>query len=230
MSEAVPAWAYEVADVKPYDPVWAVRGEREVASVAELLAERLVDGVEHIGSTSVPGLAAKPIVDVMASVTDPDAVVAAYAARLAELGWCFVPPELDQRSWRRFFVKPDASGRHREAHLHVIAAGDPRWRDQLDFRDALRGDGALVAEYAALKRGLAARHGHDRESYTEGKSAFVASVLKGQRMSLTSSVGRASRVPLSVTTNGRSITAGLSAMMPMTSSSDSSGLSRPSSL
>ena len=58
--------------------------------------------------------------------------------RLAADGWCYVPPELDGKPWRRFFVKPDASGQRRMAHLHVIQAGHPRWAEQIVFRDALR--------------------------------------------------------------------------------------------
>jgi GrpB-like predicted nucleotidyltransferase (UPF0157 family) len=88
-----------------------------------------------------------------------------------------VPPELDQRPWRRFFVKPDESGQHRVAHLHLIQAGHPRWAEQLAFRDALRRDGRLARQYEDLKRQLAARHAGDREAYTAAKAAFVANAL-----------------------------------------------------
>jgi GrpB-like predicted nucleotidyltransferase (UPF0157 family) len=90
-----------------------------------------------------------------------------------------VPPELDRRPWRRFFVKPDESGQHRVAHLHLIQAGHPRWAEQLAFRDALRRDGRLARQYEDLKRLLAARHGGDREAYTAAKAAFVANALAG---------------------------------------------------
>ncbi|ANZ42176.1 hypothetical protein BBK82_45845 [Lentzea guizhouensis] len=175
MTPDIPAWARERAEVRPHDPQWSVRARAERTHLADLLAPWLVDGVEHVGSTAVPGLAAKPVVDLMASVTDPDAVVT--GAALAEAGWSYVPPELDGRPWRRFFVKPDASGQRRAAHLHVIQAGHPRWTDQLRFRDALRGDARLAREYEDLKRRLSANSGHDREAYTEGKTAFVARVL-----------------------------------------------------
>ncbi len=169
----VPAWAHERASVCPYDPRWAVRASAECLRLQELLAPWLVDGVEHIGSTAVPGLAAKPIVDVMASVAD----LGLDHGPLVADGWCSVPPELDGRPWRRFFVKPDASGERREAHLHLIQAGHPRWAAQIGFRDALRRDGELARRYAELKLRLAEAHGHDREAYTEGKAEFVASTL-----------------------------------------------------
>jgi GrpB-like predicted nucleotidyltransferase (UPF0157 family) len=177
MSEGAPQWAYERAEVHPPDPRWTVRAATECARLTDLLARWLVDGIEHVGSTAVPGLAAKPIVDLMASVADLDTVVAEASERLAADGWAYVPAALDRRPWRRFFVKPDPSGRRREAHLHVIQAGHPRWTDQIRFRDALRDDPGLAQAYEDLKRRLAAESGHDREAYTEGKAAFVASVL-----------------------------------------------------
>jgi GrpB-like predicted nucleotidyltransferase (UPF0157 family) len=179
MSEAVPAWAYERAEILPHDPRLAERARTERARLARFLGPWLVDGVEHVGSTAVPGLAAKPVIDLMASVTDLDAVVAQAGQRLAVGGWCYVPPELDSGGqWRRFFVQPDASGQRRVAHLHVIQAGHPRWADQIAFRDALRRDDRLARSYEDLKRRLAAAHPGDREAYTGAKSEFVAGVLR----------------------------------------------------
>jgi GrpB-like predicted nucleotidyltransferase (UPF0157 family) len=178
MSDADPPWAHEQAAVRPPDPRWPARAAAERDRLAGLLAPWLADGVEHVGSTAVPGLAAKPVLDLMASVRDPDELIAGALALLTADGWCYVPPELDSGSaWRRFFVKPDASGRHRMAHLHVIRAGHPRWAAQLAFRDALRADDGLARRYEALKWQLAREHGHDREAYTRGKGAFVAAVL-----------------------------------------------------
>jgi GrpB-like predicted nucleotidyltransferase (UPF0157 family) len=173
-----PAWAYERAEVRPHDPRWTARARAESEQLTDLLAPWLVDGIEHVGSTAVPGLAAKPIIDLMASVTDLDTVVEQAGERLAAQGWAHVPPQLDQRPWRRFFVKPDPAQQRREAHLHLIQAGHPRWTDQIRFRDALRQDDNLARQYEDLKRQLAQASGHDREAYTEGKAAFVASVLK----------------------------------------------------
>jgi GrpB-like predicted nucleotidyltransferase (UPF0157 family) len=178
VSDAVPPWAYAKPAVRPHDPRLTELAATEKARLVVVLTPWLVDGVEHVGSTAVPGLAAKPIIDLMASVRDPDAVVDRAGDRLAADGWCFVPPELDSGGpWRRFFVKPDQSGQHRYAHLHVIAAGHPRWAEQLAFRDALRRDDELARRYADLKRRLAAEHAEDREAYTEGKGEFVRDAL-----------------------------------------------------
>ncbi|HUB42666.1 MAG TPA: GrpB family protein [Streptosporangiaceae bacterium] len=177
MRDATPQWAYEKAEVRPHDPSLIARAARERAGLAGLLEPWLVDGVEHVGSTAVPGLAAKPIIDLMASVDDPDNVVADAGEKLAADGWCYVPPELDHRPWRRFFVEPDATGQRRIAHLHVIQAGHPRWSEQITFRDALRHDDQLASRYGDLKRMLAAQHADDREAYTDAKTKFIADTL-----------------------------------------------------
>jgi GrpB-like predicted nucleotidyltransferase (UPF0157 family) len=178
VTDTFPPWAYAKPEVRPHDPRLIELGSTEKARLAVVLTPWLVDGVEHVGSTAVPGLAAKPIIDLMASVRDLDEVVDQAGERLTADGWCFVPPELDSGgSWRRFFVKPDQSGQHRYAHLHVIAAGHPRWAEQLAFRDALRRDDELAGRYADLKRRLAAEHAEDREAYTDAKGEFVRDAL-----------------------------------------------------
>jgi GrpB-like predicted nucleotidyltransferase (UPF0157 family) len=179
VSDAVPAWAYEKTEILPHDPRLARRARAERDRLAGLLAPWLVDGVEHVGSTAVPGLAAKPVIDLMASVTDPDLVVVRARERLAADGWCYVPPDVDRGGlWRRFFVKPDASGQRRVAHLHVIRTGHPRWAEQIAFRDALRSDDRMARSYEGLKQRLAAQHAGDREAYTDAKTEFIATALR----------------------------------------------------
>jgi len=177
MSDDNPPWAYEQAHVQPHDARLIAQAEIERERLTGLLAPWLADGVEHVGSTSVPGLAAKPIIDLMASVGDLDAVVSEAGRALKADGWHYVPPGLDRRSWRRFFVKPNSTGQHRYAHLHLITVGHPRWQQQIAFRDALRRDQGLADRYADLKRSLAAGHPDDREAYTEAKAQFVADAL-----------------------------------------------------
>jgi GrpB-like predicted nucleotidyltransferase (UPF0157 family) len=161
------------------DKGWARLGEIEREQLLVVLAPWLVNGIEHIGSTAVPGLAAKPIIDLMASVTDPDLVVVEAAKGLEGGGRHYVPSELDGRTWRRFFVKPDPSGRKRVAHLHVIASRHPRWEEQLAFRDALRRDNALARRYEELKQILTHRRGGDREAYAKSKVDFIAMCCGG---------------------------------------------------
>jgi GrpB-like predicted nucleotidyltransferase (UPF0157 family) len=132
--------------------------------------------VEHIGSTSVPGLPAKPVVDIMAPVGSLSSSHEADPV-LAEAGWQLVPPSLDRRPWRRFYVLPE--GGRRLAHLHLVERTSPQWWEAIAFRDALRGQPGLAAAYARLKRAAAKAHPDDREGYTAEKARFIQKVLSG---------------------------------------------------
>ena len=99
-----PAWAPEPVEVVKYDPAWDEAGPAEGQRLQYLPAPWLAGNVEHVGSTAVPGLAAKATIDLQAPVADP-ASADAVASTLAPQGWHYVPPELDQRNYRRFYVK-----------------------------------------------------------------------------------------------------------------------------
>lgn len=167
-------WATEPVLLADADPAWALRGEQERDRLEALLGPWVIAHIGHVGSTAIPGLAAKPIIALQALVTDLDDPEP-LAAVLQPHGWYYVDPELDQRPWRRFFVKV-ADGR-RSAHLHVMTPDSSRWYQQLIFRDALRANPVLVAEYAALKQALASEHADAREAYSIAKADFVESVL-----------------------------------------------------
>ena len=150
-------------------PRWAALYTEEAARLARALTA-YGPVLAHCGSTSVPGLPAKPILDLLVGVPAP-LDVAALARALAPLGyehapWAGVPGH-----------EVFGRGQPRTHLLHVVPAGGPAWARMLRFRDALRADGALAAEYAALKRALSARYPEDRASYTEAKGAFIARVL-----------------------------------------------------
>lgn len=172
-----PAWATEDVVVVPADPAWAARGQAACAALEAALAPWLAAGVHHVGSTAVPGLAAKPVLDLMAGVPALD-VAGAVASALAPEGWHLVPPDLDERPSRRLLVLAPAD--RRLAHLHLVRPDEPRWTAQLRFRDLLRADTALAGRYEALKRRAATAHRHDREAYTAAKSAFVDDALSAR--------------------------------------------------
>ncbi len=173
-----PGWAREQVELYPPDKAWRERGIQVVRLLEAALAAWLVAPVEHVGSTAVPGLPAKPILDLQAAVADL-ACASRVAATLAPAEWQYVPPELDGRPWRRFFVQI-ADG-HRIAHLHLMVQSSPRWGEQVVFRDALRADPALAQHYATLKRSLAAQYADDREAYTAAKGNFIRAVLQQRR-------------------------------------------------
>lgn len=167
---AAPADPILIAD---YDPRWPARFAAEVGRIAPAFAG-LGARIEHIGSTAVPGLAAKPVIDILVGIArledlhDP-------ARRLADQGYEYVPAFEAMLPDRRFFRR--VVGGMRTHHVHVVLWQGDYWQRYLGFRAALRVSTRLRDDYAALKRELAARHPHDRDAYTAGKTGFVEAVL-----------------------------------------------------
>lgn len=160
-----------LVEIVEYDPGWPALFDAERLLLQAALAPWLAGPVEHIGSTAVPGLPAKPVIDIMAPVRSLADSTAAIAA-LGTLDYLYAPYKPEQMHW---FCKPSPA--RRTHHLHLVPLGSALWRQRLAFRDALRGSAELAAGYAALKRQLALRYRHDREAYTEAKGPFIAEVL-----------------------------------------------------
>lgn len=159
----------------PPDRSWGDLFQAEKALLCLRLADWLAAEPEHIGSTAVAGLWAKPVIDIMAPVHTLDQARPAIAAAEA-LGYCHYPYRPSLMHW---FCKP--SPEHRTHHLHLVPLGSPLWQDRILFREVLRSDAVTRANYQALKEHLASTHSMDREAYTEGKSAFIADVLRNAR-------------------------------------------------
>jgi GrpB-like predicted nucleotidyltransferase (UPF0157 family) len=151
-------------EVVEYDPAWPRRFAEERDRLAPLLpgAE-----IHHFGSTAVPSLAAKPVIDIIALVRDLDEPIQAL---VEQAGYQYPRSYNATLEGQRWLCRPSAE--HRTHHLHLAldrALVDSRLR----FRDRLRVDGDLVTQYAALKRALAARDPTDRTNYTAAKSSFI---------------------------------------------------------
>ena len=159
----------EPAVVVPASPRWAEEAADWLRRIGEALAEPAVR-LEHVGSTAVPGLPAKPVLDLLVAVPRLDDE-ASYRPALESLGLVLRAREPGHR-----FFRPPA-GEPRTVHVHVCEAGSVWESDQLCFRDALRADTGTAQAYARLKQHLAATVGHDRAAYTSGKSEFIRSVL-----------------------------------------------------
>jgi GrpB-like predicted nucleotidyltransferase (UPF0157 family) len=159
--------------VVPYDPAWTHRFESERGLLERVLAPWLIGGVHHIGSTAIPGIAAKPIIDMMVGVRDLEEARAAFGP----LGTHAYLPAPHRPDEVHHFTKPSLRLSEVTHGLHLTEPGSNLWRERLAFRDALRADLTLVAEYEALKLRLVREHGPDIEAYTEGKHVFVARVL-----------------------------------------------------
>jgi GrpB-like predicted nucleotidyltransferase (UPF0157 family) len=161
--------------VVPYSENWPVLFKAEAALLQAALKPWLVADIEHVGSTEVPGLRAKPIIDIMAPVQDLESSRRAIEAAQS-VSYCYYTYKPDQMHW---FCKPTSSARTH--HLHLIPWGSLLWQERLAFRDALRTSPTLAQQYGNLKLSLAAQYPLDREAYTEAKAPFVASVLSSCR-------------------------------------------------
>lgn len=156
--------------VADYDPRWPVLFQEERARIAEALGE-LALAIEHVGSTAVPGLAAKPVIDIMIGVRELAAGERCVAA-LEDLGYEYrgdggIP---DRHYFRR--------GAPRTHHIHLVAFGGDFWDRHIRFRDLLRERPDVAEQYAALKRQLAAQYRTDRLAYTEAKTPFIEGALE----------------------------------------------------
>jgi GrpB-like predicted nucleotidyltransferase (UPF0157 family) len=155
----------------PHDPAWSVRFQRERRLLERTIGSWVVGEIHHVGSTAVPGLDAKPVIDILAGVLDLEASRDCFQP-LGEIGYLYAPYKSEEMHW---FCKPHPS--RREYHLHLVPANSARFRDELSFRDRLRAKPEIAREYAAVKHSLAACFPNDREAYTEAKSDFIAHVL-----------------------------------------------------
>lgn len=162
--------------VLPWSDVWPADFGRIRDAVRAAFAPCAVQ-IEHIGSTAVPGLDAKPVIDVLVGVgrlQDAEAAIPALAAR----GFAYVSKYEGELPMRRYFVR-DATADTPRAHVHAVETGSAIWRRHLAFRDALRADPELREAYRALKLRLAREHANDKAVYSAAKDPFIRTVLGG---------------------------------------------------
>lgn len=171
----------EVA-VVPYDPRWPEIFEQERRHLLSCLPTDLVRRIEHFGSTAVPGLVGKPIVDILVAVADLDETRRRIVPILEAQGYeYFWRPSWgdDTPPFYAWFIKRDESG-HRTHHLHMVEPRFEHW-DRLLFRDYLIEHPDVAMEYGRLKTRLSGAHPNDRVAYTQAKSDFVRRVTETAR-------------------------------------------------
>ena len=156
-------------EVVPYDQVWPARFEAERALLLAAVPDLFLS-VEHIGSTAVPGLLAKPTIDILAVSDDLDAVLQRVDA-LAEAGYDHRPGSFPEDD-RHLFLRKVRDGK-RLCHLHVVHASSPEIDEYRLFRDFLRADPDAARRYADLKLGLVARYANRRQAYVDAKQREV---------------------------------------------------------
>ncbi len=157
--------------IVPYDPAWPRRFEEERAVLAAAFAGSEA-AIEHIGSTAVPGLAAKPVIDILIGLSTLDEAAHRRPA-LEQAGYEYVPEYERVIPQRRYFRKPRFGPR--EFHLHCVLGDSDLWTRHVAFRDYLRAHPESAAAYEALKRHLAARV--PKEEYPDAKGPFIEAVL-----------------------------------------------------
>ena len=156
--------------VFPYRKQWATEFEREKARILEVCGDKVV-AVEHIGSTSVPGLAAKPIIDIAVGIKRLKDAKKLLPA-LQKLDYHFYK---DFQRQRLFVAKgPDEKRTH---YLHVMRYNGAKWKTNQLFRNYLQTHPEAMQQYATLKQKLAKAHPDDRQAYADGKAAFIKSII-----------------------------------------------------
>jgi len=154
-----------------YDPQWPILYEDEKGRILDAVGHVIV-AIEHIGSTAVPGMGAKPIIDIMVGVSHL-ADAHQCIEPLRSIGYEYLPEHGDSTLGWRYFDKGPAEAR---IHLHMVELASEFWERHLLFRDFLRDHPQVAQEYEQLKRGLAAEYGSDRAGYAEAKTSFIRSV------------------------------------------------------
>lgn len=177
LEEKIQRVTAEVVEIVPYDPQWQERFDKEKEHLQKCLPSDLIGRIEHFGSTSIPEMPAKPIVDMVIEITDELRGKKVIPEILEAQGYdCFWRP-LGNKNVPPYFtwcIKRNNRG-ERTHHLHFVVAG---FKDSdLLFRDILRNDPELARQYGVLKQSLAQTHHADRIKYTEAKGAFIRRVL-----------------------------------------------------
>lgn len=167
--------------IAPYNPDWPRWFEEEKAHLRSCLPRELVGRIEHFGSTAVPGLSAKPIVDMLIEVTDLQQTRERIAPLLEAQGYDYfwrptsgndVPP------FYAWFIKRNSKSGARTHHIHMIEPTFSEHWERLVFRDYLIANPAVAREYEELKRHLADQHIADREAYTTAKTDFIVEATR----------------------------------------------------
>lgn len=159
--------------LEEHDPGWLRRFAEQRDRLEVSLQPWLHGSIQHVGSTAVPDLPAKPIIDIAAPVTSLGEAYGAISV-LEQAGWLYWPSD-PNGSWRLWFLRPRPETRTH--HLYLIQHDDPHLRELTTFRDRLRTDESAREHYAELKQQLAQQHRTDRDAYTAAKTRFVVELL-----------------------------------------------------
>lgn len=157
--------------LEEYNDSWPGKFEQDKNHLIAIAGQWNFGSIEHVGSTTVPGMVAKPIFDIMFGFRSLNESVPAIRT-LVESGYCYWPYKTEVIHW---FCKPSAA--FRTHHLHLVPFESQLWQERIKFRELLCRDKSLATEYANLKKSLAAKYRQDREAYKVKKGPFILSSL-----------------------------------------------------
>ncbi len=162
--------------IQPYNPIWVKLAEAEINAIKMMVVNLSYHPIHHLGSTAVPGLSSKPIIDLFIAIpTIKDALH--WVTPLEQLGYSFWDENPD-KTHLRFFKGMPPFGMARTHHVHIVESTDPTLADRILFRNILIAQPEVRLSYEELKQSLLQQYGNDREAYTDGKSDFIKNILE----------------------------------------------------
>lgn len=163
-------------DLVPYNPQWIELAKTEIEKIRSLFPQGVILDIQHVGSTAIPNISAKPIIDIQIAVHSLDAAKIIAVPLLQKCAYEYWADNPDKT--KMFFAKGmPPYGEKRTHHVHIVELDSHHWRDRITFRDYLREHPETAKEYELLKNELAQKHQYDREKYTDEKAVFVKNIL-----------------------------------------------------
>jgi len=166
-------------EICEYDSTWTLKFEKQKRDITNALGNKVL-AIEHIGSTAVPGLGAKPIIDIMVGLRQLNDAEDCIEP-LKKIGYEYVPELETETPERRYFQKGPSNVPRKHYHLHMVEIHSEFWNTHILFRDYLRTHPLSAQEYFRLKKDLAAKYRLNREAYTEAKTKFIKSTIAKAR-------------------------------------------------
>lgn len=165
----------ENIELEPYSPSWLEKFQKEATKIREAIGEGNIISIEHIGSTAIPGISAKPIIDIAIGVQSLE-TAKNFLPVLEKMGYSFW--DKNPKKDRMFFVKGLPPNGPRTFHVHIMEASGDELPKRILFREYMRTHPEEADKYEALKKELSEKYKQDREAYTEAKSDFISNVIK----------------------------------------------------
>lgn len=162
--------------LEPHDKRWRQEAEKTIGMLRKVLGEDAID-IQHIGSTSITSISAKPIIDIVVGVKDL-MLTAKHNDELEEHGIYFRGSDADGQ---QLYVMGDFEKDTRTHHIHVVIWNGKEWNDYVDFRDFLNCNKNMAFQYQSLKESLESKYANDRNAYTQGKGELIGSILEQAR-------------------------------------------------